>query len=99
MKHLSKTTGENKIQLRNKKIPELLRGYEKANDFMTRERIAFLKSLTPKESLKIFCSLWQTGKQLNGPMGDQDALERRKITELMDRRHAFARLARRGNHE
>jgi hypothetical protein len=81
---------------KNKKILELLRGYEKANEFMTAERMAFLSTLTPQESLKIFCSLWQTGKQLNGPTGDQDALEKRKIAELMDRRHAFDRLARRG---
>jgi len=75
----------------------MLRGYEKANEFLTAERIAFLKSLTPQESLKIFCSLWQTGKQLKGPLGDQDVLERRKIKQLIDRRNAFDRLARRGN--
>lgn len=55
------------FQSKNKMILELLRGYEKANEFLTAERIAFLKSLTQQESLKIFCSLWQTGKELNGP--------------------------------
>lgn len=84
------------FRFKNTKIPELLQGYEKANDFLTAERIAFLKNLTPKESLAIFNSLWQTGKQLNGPIGDQNALEKRKIAELMDRRNAFDRLARRG---
>jgi len=64
---------------------------------MTAERIAFLTTLTPQKSLEIFCSLWQTGKQLNGPTGDQEALERRKVTELIDRRNAFDRLAMRGN--
>lgn len=91
---MSEITRGKEVQLKTKKVPELLRGFEKANEFITAERIAFLKSLTPQESLKIFCSLWQTGKQLNGPIGDQDALERRKIRELVDRRNAFNRLAR-----
>jgi hypothetical protein len=85
------------FQSKKKAISELIQGYEKANEFIVAERIAFLTTLTPQESLTIFCSLWQTGKQLNGPKGDQDALERRKITELIDRRNAFDRLARRGN--
>jgi hypothetical protein len=97
MKYMSEITRGNEVQLKTRKVPELLRGYEKANEFMTAERIAFLKSLTPQESLKILCSLWQTGKQLNGPIGDQDALERRKVTELIHCRSAFDRLARRGN--
>lgn len=87
------------FQSKNKAILEVLQGYEKANDFMTRERIAFLKSLTPKASLVIFNSLWQTGKQLNGPIGDQNALEKRKIKELMDRRNAFNRLAKQGSQQ
>ncbi len=60
---------------------------------MTAERNAFFKSLTQQESLAMFCSLWQTGKQLNGHVCDQDALERRKIKELIERRSAFDRLA------
>ena len=85
------------FQSKKKALSVLIQGYEKANEFITAERIAFLSTLTPLESLKIFCSLWQTGKQLNGPIGDQDALERRKIIELINRRSAFDRLASRGN--
>ena len=42
---MSETTIRNEVQLKNKNIAELLQGYEKANEFMTAERIAFLTTL------------------------------------------------------
>lgn len=82
----------------DKKIAELLQGYSKANEFTEAERRAFLARLTPQESMAIFISLWQLGERLNASGGGNlEAVEQRKIAELIKRRRALDRLANRGS--
>jgi len=53
--------------------------------------------LTPQESRAIFISLWQVGEQLTASGGGNlEALEQRKMCELIKRRRALDRLAKRG---
>ena len=73
-------------------LREALAGYALADEVIGRERAAWLERLTPQESLAIFKALWRVYAR-SAPDGDQTALHRLKVEELLERRRRLDRFA------
>ena len=73
-------------------LREALAGYALADAMIEHERAAWLEQLTAEESRAIFRDLWRVWSR-SAQDGDQAALHRLKIEELLERRRRLDRFA------
>ncbi|RJQ32221.1 MAG: hypothetical protein C4562_04105 [Actinobacteria bacterium] len=80
-------------RLNKKLVQGAVLGYKKGHSYARKQRLMKLKSLSAKESLAIFLSLWQAWNKTENKTSSK-AIDKLKINNLIERRKRIDELAR-----